>query len=269
MAVRAAGVNALEWKIRQGLLRDVVPLELPAGIGGDAAGVVDEVGDDVPDVEPGDAVFGSGRETYAEYAVLTSWARIPAGVSFAEAAGYATPLETAIRVLDELGIGRGATLLVSGAAGGVGSALVQVAVQRGIAVVGTASEANHAYLAGLGARPTTYGEGMVARVRALAPRIDAAVDVAGSGVIGELVELTGDPAAVISVADFTAPRFGARVSTAFGADKSPALRAGAELAAAGGFRLPVQETFTLDEAGRAQAVSAAGHVRGRLAVTLD
>ena len=84
VAVRAAGVNALEGKVRQGLLRDVVPLELPAGIGGDASGIVDEVGDGVRDVSPGDPVFGSGSETYAEYAVLTSWARTPPVVSSAE-----------------------------------------------------------------------------------------------------------------------------------------------------------------------------------------
>lgn len=268
VAVRAAGVNGLEWKIRQGLLRDVRPLALPAGIGGDAAGIVDEVGAGVTGVRLGDAVFGSGHETYAEHAVLTSWAAKPEKVSFEEAAGFATPFETALRVLDDAGVHKGHVVLVNGAAGGVGSAAVQFAVERGAAVIGIAGPSNQDYLTSLGAVPTTYGAGLVDRVRALAPRIDAAVDIAGSGVIAELAELTGDPARVVSIADFGAPELGARVSTGFGRDKTPALREGARLAAAGRLVLPVTRTFPLAEAGAAQAASATGHGRGRIVVTV-
>ncbi|HYQ67605.1 NADP-dependent oxidoreductase [Actinophytocola sp.] len=266
VAVRAAGVNGLEWKIRQGLLRHVRP---PAGIGGDAAGIVDEVGDGVTDVQVGDAVFGSGLETYAEHAVLTSWAPKPREVSFEDAAGFATPFETALRVLADTGVRGGHTVLVNGASGGVGSAAVQFAVDRGATVIGVAGPSNQDYLASLGAVPTTYGPGLADRVRALAPRgIDAAVDAAGSGIIAELVELTGDPGRVVSIADFSAPSHGARVSTGLGRDRTPALREGARLVAAGRLVLPVTQTFPLVEAGAAQVANATGHVRGRVVVTV-
>jgi NADPH:quinone reductase-like Zn-dependent oxidoreductase len=268
IAVCAAGVNGLEWKIRQGLLRNIRPLRLPAGVGGDAAGIVDEVGEGVTGVRVGDAVFGSGQETYAEHAVLTSWAGKPAKVGFDEAAGFATPFETALRVLDDVGVGGGHTLLVNGASGGVGSAAVQFAVERGVTVIGVAGPSNQDYLRSLGAVPTTYGPGLVSRVRALAPTVDAAVDIAGSGSIAELAELTGDPARVVSIADFDAPAHGARVSTGFGRDKTDALREGARLAAAGRLTLPVTQTFPLAQAGSAQAASATGHVRGRIVVTV-
>jgi NADPH:quinone reductase-like Zn-dependent oxidoreductase len=267
--VHAAGVNALEWKIRRGDLQEVRPLRLPAGSGGDAAGVVAELGAGVTGVEVGDAVFGSGVDTYAEHAVLTSWARKPDSVSFAEAAGYPTPLETGCRVLAEAGVTAGRTVLVNGASGGVGSAVVQLAVDRGAHVIGVAGPANQDYLAALGAVPTTYGPGLVERVRALAPNgVDAALDIAGSGVVPDLIALTGDPGQVVSIADFTAPRHGARVSTGFGADKTPALREGARLAAAGRFTLPIAARFPLARAGAAQAENATGHVRGRVVITV-
>src|SRR5215467_6549883 len=93
VAVRAAGVNAYDWKVRAGFMRDVRPIPLPAGTGLDAAGVVDEIGDGVTGVAVGDEVFGQGSATYAEYAVLSNWAAKPAGLSFAEAAGYPAPVE--------------------------------------------------------------------------------------------------------------------------------------------------------------------------------
>jgi NADPH:quinone reductase-like Zn-dependent oxidoreductase len=193
IAVRVVGVNAMDWKVRAGHMREMMPMALPAGCGLDAAGIVDEIGDDVDGVAVGDAVFGTGTNTYAEHAVLTDWAGKPDGLSFAEAAGYPVATATAQRILDLVGLEAGQTVLISGAAGGVGSAAVQFARARGANVIGTASKANQRYVEALGAIPTTYDEGMVERVRALAPDgIDAALDIAGSGVIPELIELTGD-----------------------------------------------------------------------------
>ena len=268
IAVRAAGVNGIDWKIRAGYMREQMPLPLPAGTGMDAAGVVDEVGDGVGGVAVGDAVFGSGSATFAEYAVLTSWAAKPAGLSFEEAAGYPIPVETAIRIVTQVGVQPGGTLLVSGAAGGVGSAVLQIARQRGITVIGTASERNQDYLRSLGAIPTTYGDGLVERVRALAPNgIDAALDIAGSGVIPELIALTGEPAKVLSIADFSAPQHGAQVS-ATSTNKADAFAEAARLFAAGAFSIPVEKTFPLAAAADAQATSAAGHIVGKLVVTV-
>ncbi len=269
IAVRAAGVNGIDWKIRAGYMREQMPLSLPAGTGKDAAGVVDEVGEGVSDVAVGDAVFGSGTATCAEYAVLSGWAAKPADLSFEEAAGYPVPVETALRILNQVGVQPGQALLVSGAAGGVGSAVVQIARQRGITVIGTASERNQDYLRSLGAIATTYGPGLVDRVRALAPNgIDAALDIAGSGVIPELIELTGEPSKVLSIADFSAPQHGAQVSTG-PTNAAAAFAEAARLFKEGVFRLPVEQTFPLAKAADAQAASAAGHVAGRLVVTIS
>jgi NADPH:quinone reductase-like Zn-dependent oxidoreductase len=268
IAVRAAGVNGIDWKIRSGSMRAMIPLSLPSGTGVDAAGVVDEIGSGVTGVTAGDEVFGSGSGTYAEYAVLSSWALKPAALSFAEAAGYPVPAETAIRIINQVGVKPGQTLLVSGASGGVGSAVVQIARDRGIDVVGTASPSRHDYLRSLGAVPVSYGDGLVDRVRALAPGgVDAALDIAGSGVIAELIELTGDPARVLSIADFTAPEHGAQVSSQ-PSDVAGALAEAARLFEAGAFRIPADRTFPLDQAAQAQAASAAGHVTGRLIITI-
>ncbi len=268
IVIRAAGVNGIDWKIRAGYMREQMPLPLPAGTGLDAAGVVDEVGDGVDGVAIGDAVFGSGSATFAEYAVLTSWVAKPAGLSFEEAAGYPIPVETAIRIVNQVGVQPGETLLVSGAAGGVGSAVLQIARDRGIAVIGTASVRNQGYLRSLGAIPTTYGDGLVERVRALAPDgIDAALDIAGSGVIPELIALTGDPAKVLSIADFSAPQHGAQVSGT-STNKAGALAEAARLFTAGTFSIPVEKTFPLGGAAEAHAASAAGHVAGKLVVTV-
>ncbi len=269
IAVRAAGVNGIDWKVRSGVMREQMPLPLPAGTGMDAAGVVDEIGDGVTGVAIGDAVFGTGSATFATHAVLSSWASIPDGLSFTEAAGYPIPVETAIRILNQVGVQPGQTLLVSGAAGGVGSAVVQIARQRGITVIGTASERNHAYLRSLGATATTYGPGLVDRVRAIAPHgIDAALDIAGSGVIPELIELTGTPARVLSIADFSAPSHGAQVSSV-SVDPAAAFAEVARLYTQGGFHLPVEKTFSLEQAAEAQRASADGHVAGRLVVVIS
>jgi NADPH:quinone reductase-like Zn-dependent oxidoreductase len=269
VAVRAAGVNGIDWKIRAGYFSKMQPMTLPAGTGFDAAGIVDEVGAGVTDVEVGDAVFGTGEATYAQYATLSYWAKMPAGLSFEAAAGCPIPVETTIRVLNQLDVRAGQTLLVSGAAGGVGSVTVQIARHRGITVVGTASESNQDYLRSLGAIATTYGEGLVERVRALAPDgVDAALDVAGSGVIPQLIELTGDPTRVLSIADFSAPEHGAQVSSA-ATDPAAAFAEAAQLFAEGALRIQIAKTFRLNEAGAAQAAHASGHVAGRTVITIS
>ncbi|MCO5998679.1 NADP-dependent oxidoreductase [Actinoallomurus rhizosphaericola] len=266
IAVRAAGVNPVDWRLREGQVLGAHPVELPFGVGQDAAGVVDEVGEGVEGVEVGDHVFGEGTSTYAEFAVLSAWARMPDGLTFEEAAGYPSVVETALRIIREVGVRPGQTLLVSGASGGVGSAVLQIARDRGIAVIGTAGAANQDYLRSLGARATTYGEGWVERVRRLG-RVDAALDLAGSGVIRELVELTGDPQKVISIADLGAPELGVRFSGVAGSVPD-ALAEAAGLIARGRLHIPVQKSYTLAEAAAAHIDSQAGHTRGRRVVVV-
>ncbi|WP_327665378.1 NADP-dependent oxidoreductase [Streptomyces sp. NBC_00498] len=261
IAVRAAGVNPVDWRIREGQVLGAHPTELPSGVGLDAAGVVDEVGEGVEGVEVGDRVFGEGVDTYAEFAVLTAWARMPEELTFEEAAGYPSVVETALRLIREAGVRPGQTLLASGASGGVGSAVLQIARDRGIKVIGTAGAANQDYLRGLGAHATTYGEGWVERVRRIG-RVDAAFDLAGSGVIRELVELTGDPQKVISIADLGAPEFGVRFSGAAGSVPQ-ALAEAVDLISRGKLHIPVERSYTLAEAAAAHVDSQAGHTRGR------
>lgn len=266
VAVRAAGVNPVDWRIREGQFQQVRPVALPAGVGQDAAGVVDEVGAGVEGVEVGDRVFGRGSAAYAEFAVLAAWARMPGGLTFEEAAGYPSVVETALRIIEQVGVRPGETLLVSGASGGVGSAVLQIARDRGITVIGTAGAANQEYLRGLGALATTYGEGWVGRVRGLG-RVDAALDLAGSGVIRELVDLTGDPGRVISIADLGAPDLGARFSGVTG-DVPKALAEAVGLIERGRLHIPVEKTYALADAAAAHADSQAGHTRGRRVIVV-
>ncbi|MET9265643.1 NADP-dependent oxidoreductase [Amycolatopsis sp. NPDC004079] len=261
VAVRAAGVNPHDWRTREGQFRRIRPIDLPSGVGQDASGVVDEVGEGVTDIAVGDLVLGRGSNTYAEFAVLSSWARLPSGLTFAEAAGYPSVVETALRVLRLVGVQTGQTLLVSGAAGGVGSAVLQIARDRGIKVIGTASAANQDYVRSLGAIATTYGEGWVDRVRRLG-QIDAALDLNGTGVIRGLLDLTGDPSRVITIADLEAPMLGIRFA-GVGGNMMDALAETVDLISQGKLHIPVERSYPLAEASAAHADSQAGHTRGR------
>lgn len=269
IAVHAAGVNPSDWKDRAGDARDSKPVPLPSGVGFEASGVVDEVGAGVSNVEIGEAVFGYGANAVAEYAVLSHWAQKPANVSFEVAGGLPVIAETASRCLEQLGVQSGETLLVSGAAGGIGSAVVQLARLRGITVIGTASAAKHEYLRELGAIPTTYGPGLAERVRKLAPEgVDRALDIAGSGIIPELIEIAGDPARVLSVANLSAPRYGAKFC--YGPPKHPerVFAEVAQLCSEGRFTLHVDQTFPLERTAEAQQLSAKGHVTGKLIISV-
>ncbi|QMU71998.1 NADP-dependent oxidoreductase [Streptacidiphilus sp. P02-A3a] len=264
IAVRAAGVNASDWKKRQGLMDE----ELPQTLGYEAAGVVDELGAGVLDVAVGDRVFGFCLDgaAQAELAVLAHYAPVPPSLDFAGAAALPAAVETATRALDRLGVGSGSTLLVNGASGSVGSAAVQLALGRGARVIGTAGPANQEYLRSLGAEPVGYGEGMVERVRALAPDgVDLALDVAGSGVLPELIALAGGPGQVLTVADFVGARdHGVRFSRGDDGRALHALAGIGELIEAGRFSLPVAGTFPLADVARAHRAGEAGHARGKL-----
>ena len=269
IAVRGAGVNPSDWKRRDGQYRDFEEVTFPAGFGVEASGIVDEVGPGVTRVSAGDAVFGFGENTMAHYAVLTHWAHKPENVPFEVAGGLPVIVDTATRALDEVDVKSGETLLVSGAAGGIGLAVIQFARLRGVRVIGTASVQKHDYLHGLGAVPTTYGPGLAERVRSLAPGgVDAALDLAGSGIIPELIAITGDPSHVLSVADFAAEEYGAKFS--HGPPKNPEriFAEVARLCSEGLFQLRVEQTFPLEQTAEAQKVSARGRVMGKLVIAV-
>jgi NADPH:quinone reductase-like Zn-dependent oxidoreductase len=264
IAVRAAGINPSDWKKRQGLMDE----ELPQTLGYEAAGVVDEIGAGVTDVAIGDRVFGFCIDgaAQAELAVLSHYAPIPAALDFAGAAALPAAVETATRALDQLGVKTGDTLLVNGASGSVGSAAVQRAVARGARVIGTAGPANHDYLRTLRAEPVAYGEGVVERVRALAPGgVDLALDVAGSGILPQLIDLAGGAEHVLTVADFEGSRkYGVRFSTGEAGRAMYALTEIGDLVESGRFTLPVSRTFPLADIAEAHRLAEIGQVRGKL-----
>jgi NADPH:quinone reductase-like Zn-dependent oxidoreductase len=263
IAVRAAGVNPIDWKIVSGLTGRSPAAATVPGI--DAAGVVDEVGEGVTDVRVGDAVFGQATGgSAAEHAVLSSWAAKPPDVPFEVAAGLPVAGETAVRVLDLLDLQPGSTVVVDGASGGVGIATVQVALARGLRVIGTAGRANQDFVRSLGAVPTPHGAGLADRVRALAPDgVQGGVDTAGKGSVRDLVDLTGDPGRVVTIADFGAAELGVHV-TSGGGGQAGRLAQIAGLLADGRLHMPVAGTYPLDKIGDAYTESAGGHVRGKL-----
>jgi NADPH:quinone reductase-like Zn-dependent oxidoreductase len=265
VAVRAAAINPIDWKMRSGMMGG----ELPQTTGREVSGVVDELGDGVTDVAAGDRVFGfvAGGGGAAELALLADYAPIPPALDFAQAAGLPVAVETAVRTLDFLKVGAGTTLLINGAAGAVGSSATQIARARGARVIGTASPNNHGYLRSLGAEPTTYGDGLVERVRALAPGgVDAVLDAAGGGALPALVELAGGPERVVTIADYGgAQETGAEFSGGMGTGRAVhALRDIGQLIDAGQFALPVAQTFPLEQIAEAHRLSETGHVRGKL-----
>ncbi len=261
--VRAAGVSPVDLAIRAGKSRS--PITLPHIPGVDAAGVVDEG----PGL--GDEVFGAvdvarlGGAS-AEFAVLAFWAPKPPSMPWEQAGGAASGVETATRALDLLAVGPGSTLLIDGATGGVGSLAVGLAVARGARVLGTGAPQSRDFLAGLGAEPVDYGPGL--RERVTGP-VDAALDVAGKGSLPELIELTGTPSKVVTLADFSGPEHGVRVSVgALGGqpDGRHGLAQAAALFEQGRFHVPVQAVFLLAEAAAAHAV--AGPRRGKIVLAV-
>jgi NADPH:quinone reductase-like Zn-dependent oxidoreductase len=264
IAVRAASVNPVDWKMLGGAMSGGQPLAGTGYLGSDAAGVVDEVGEGVSVVFAGDEVFGRGQNTQAECAVLNAWAVKPTSVDWAVAAAAGVAGETSERGLRLLGVKSGDTIFIDGGAGGVGAVAVQMGVARGARVIASSREANHDYLREIGAIPVRYGEGVGGRVRAAAGgRVDAVFDVAGKTPVEELVSLVSEPSQVVSIANFAAGQVGARV--AGGGDSRPmeALAEVAELLAQSKLVIKVQ-TFPFDRAAEAYRISQDGHVRGKL-----
>ncbi len=268
--VKAAGLNALDGKKRSGMLEAVFPTTFPAIPGGELAGVVDALGEGVSDVQVGDEVLGwADTGSYAEYALATAVALKPADLSWQDAAALPVASETAERVLDELEVVAGETVLMHGASGAVGTVAVQLATARGARVIATAGPSNQDYLTSLGATPTTYGEGLVERVRALAPDgVDAVFDLAGKGALPDSITLRGGTERIVTIADFSAGQLGVVFSSGGGDHPAERLAAVAQDAAAGKLTVTVT-SYPLAKAADAQQASDAGHVRGKLVLTVD
>ncbi|MFE1768262.1 NADP-dependent oxidoreductase [Streptomyces angustmyceticus] len=262
--VRAASVNPLDMKIRSGLMAGKVPAHFPVIPGLDAAGVVDAVGEGAG-AAVGDEVLGAtAGGSYGEYALLDGAVAKPAALSWEVAASLVTVGRTASRVLGELGVRAGQTLLVHGAAGSVGVIAVQLAVARGITVVGTAGAHDVDRLTALGATAVHYGDGWTERVRAAAPQgVDHVLDASGAGVLADSVALTGDSAQVITIADMSAAQHGVRFSAGAADPTGDSLPELVRRAAEGTLTVPVWRTYPLADAAQAHTDLEARRNRGK------
>jgi NADPH:quinone reductase-like Zn-dependent oxidoreductase len=277
--VRAAGVNPVDWKIREGYLRGLFPHHTPLIPGWDAAGVVAEVGPAVVGFAPGDEVFAYARKdsvefgTYAEKVGVyePAVAHKPAALDFAEAAAVPLCGLTAVQSLRSVGVGPGDTVLIHAAAGGVGHLAVQIALAMGAArVIGTASPRNHDFVRELGAVPLSYGASLVddvARVVGGDGKVDAALDYVGGNALAQARAVVRDPARHGAITDARQVRAqGGRYT--FVRPSGEDLAYLAQLADAGKLRVEVQQAFPLAEAAEAHRLIQTGHVRGKLVLVV-
>nr|NLI50826.1 NADP-dependent oxidoreductase [Propionibacterium sp.] len=273
--VRSAGVNPVDWKLMSGALDAVLEFVFPVTPGWDVAGVVSAVGIDVPEYAVGDEVIGYVRKdvvsggTYAEYvsAPVRTLARKPASLDWDAAAGLPLAGLTAYQVVRRLGVAPGETVLIHGGAGGVGQIGVQVARRAGARVLATASPANHDLLRGLGAEPLAYGDGLVERVRALAPAgVDVVADFVG-GVREVTLAVLAAGGRHASIADRSVTEVGG--SWLWVRPDAADLAQLAGLVDAGDLVVRVAHSFDLADAADALRLSKGGHAAGKIALRVS
>ncbi|GLY87585.1 oxidoreductase [Actinoallomurus iriomotensis] len=275
--VKAAGVNPVDWKIREGRLDGLFQTDFPVVPGWDLAGVVERAGPAVSEFSPGDEVIGYvredhvGRGTYAELvaAPVRTLGRKPARLSWAEAGGLPLAGLTAYQALVKaLGVNEDDTVLIHAASGGVGSFAVQIALARGARVIGTAGPRNHDHLRSLGAEPVAYGPGLADEVRRLAPGgVSAALDLVGGEALDVTPDLLTGKGRWASIVDPSVTERGGRY--VFVRPDPTDLAALAQLVDDGRLTVPVAKTFPLSEAAEAQRLSEEGHTRGKIVLTVD
>jgi NADPH:quinone reductase-like Zn-dependent oxidoreductase len=266
--VNAAGISPTDLALRAGYLK-AWPLPPDAVLGFEAAGTVDAVGPGVSGTSAGDAVTALllGLGGYAEYAVASIWTRKPQSVSWLDAAALPSSAEAAVRVLRQLDVTSGETLLLFGGGGSVGIIATQLALARGVTVISAVREHDEALARDLGATPVRYGPGVADRVRALGA-VDAVFDAAGNGVLADAIALAGGPGRVITLSDPAAADFGVTLSEAE-PDRAPgALDETMALLADGKLRLRAHQTMPMQQAAEAHRQLESGTVHERIILTL-
>src|ERR1700722_5631454 len=275
--VTAAGLNPMDWLIpSQPEAAARFGLTLPSGFGYDFAGVVDEVGADAPGFAVGDRVYGGAlARAVADFVVIKASAegaeglfRTPDGVSEVVASTLPVAGATAAAALAAIGLRSGDTVLIGGAAGGVGVFAVQLAALAGATVLGTASAGTFEFLRSLGAQPVAYGPGLADRVRALAPSgVTAATDLFGTETAGAALALGVAPERVSTVAAGPNPPGGVRATGGIDAEPGALDRIAAAIAA-GQITVPIAATFPVERLRDAVTLQAGRHVHGKVVVTL-
>jgi len=273
--VKRAGVNPVDWKVMSGGLDGLMDTVFPVVPGWDVAGTVESVGFDTPEFDVGDDVVAYARKdyvhggTFAELVTMSvrGVARKSAALSWDEAGGLPLTGLTALQTLDRMAVSESDTVLVHGGAGGVGSLAVQIAKARGARVIATASPANHAFLADLGAMPVAYGDGVVERIRNLVPDgVDVVADFVG-GVRDVTMAVLTAGGRHASIADATVQETGG--SWFWVRPSAHGLVELGRLADAGQLRVPIADVIPLKDLPAAFARSREGHVRGKLVIAVS
>jgi NADPH:quinone reductase-like Zn-dependent oxidoreductase len=270
--VKAAGINPGEASIRKGLFADRWPSTFPSGQGSDLAGVVEEVGEGVMDVTLGDEViaFTHERASQAELVVVEveDLTRRPEGVSWEAAGALFVAGTTAYAAVRAVELGEGDTVVVSGAAGGVGSLAVQLARNAGATVIGLAGESNHDWLSAHGVIPVAYSEGVADRIRAVAPRVDAFIDTFGDGYVELALELGVKPDRIDTIIDFAAvEKHGVKADGNMAGASAAVLAELAGLIADGRLEVPIAKVHPLAEVREAYRELERRHTRGKIVLT--
>ncbi|OPF83825.1 NADPH:quinone reductase [Streptomyces antioxidans] len=275
--VTAAGLNPMDWILAsQPEAAERFGVTLPSGFGYDLAGVVDEVGEGATGFAVGDRVYGGvlGRAV-ADFVVVRTPARAsealfhtPEGISDEVASTLPVAGLTAAAALAAVGLRSGDTVLIGGAAGGVGVFAVQLAKLAGARVIGTASEATFDFLRQWGAEPVTYGPGLADRVRTLAPGgVTAATDLFGTETAETALALGVPPERISTIAAGPNPPGGVRGTG--GIDAGPdALERITDAILAEEITVPIAAAFPIERIRDAVALQAGRHVHGKIVVTL-
>lgn len=270
--VKAAGINPGEASIREGALQQLWPATFPSGQGSDFAGVVEDTGPGVASVAPGDDVIGwvDTRSSQAEYTVAeaASLVRRPSGLPWEVAGAIPVAGFTGWAMVRAVDLKPGDTVVVAGAAGGVGSIAAQLARRAGAAVIGLASPSNHDWLSRHGVIPVTYGDGVADRIRASAAgqEVDAFLDAHGGDYVEvALNDLKVSPERIDTIARFDAPaKYGVKGDGNAAGASAATLAELARLVAAKELEIPLAQTFPLREVRAAYAQLAKGHLRGKI-----
>jgi NADPH:quinone reductase-like Zn-dependent oxidoreductase len=267
--VKAAAINPGEGKIRAGMLDALWPATFPSGQGSDLAGIVAEKGSGSTGVSVGDEVIGftDNRASQAEYVVVEerNLTAKPAGLPWVVAGSLYVAGATAYAAVRAVALTDGDTVAVSGAAGGVGSLAVQLARRAGATVIGIAGAANHDWLAGHGAIPVAYGDGVADRIQQAAAKLDAFIDTYGADYVQLALELGVEPSRIDTIANFEAvKRYGVKGDGNAAGASAAVLAELAGLLASGQLELPVAGVYPLAQVQDAYRRLAQGHIRGKI-----
>jgi NADPH:quinone reductase-like Zn-dependent oxidoreductase len=269
--VEAAAINPGEAMIRSGALHERWPATFPSGQGSDLAGIVAEVGAETEGFTSGDEVIGftDNRASHAEFVVVEAADLIhrPADVSWEQAGSLFVAGTTAYAAVRAVAAGPGDTVVISGAAGGVGSIAVQLARSTGARVIALASEANHQWLTDHGAVPVSYGEGVADRIRTAASggKVDAFIDTFGADYVETALDLGVAPERINTIINFEAvEKYGVKAEGNSAAASAAVLAELAALISAGQLEIPIAGTYGLDEVQDAFRALERRHTRGKI-----